>query len=130
MEETEINKIVEERVAEKWDEKEIGHIKRQAMKLSIILGILGLLLLILGAMWIVNGVGIAGIIIGFLAVVYIGLAILLFVQRTKTMMLIVGVICLLFGLFTGLLPIFIGIALIYYFYKYDKILNKQESQVP
>lgn len=128
MEETEIDRMVEERVEQKWDEKEIGHIKSQAMKLSIILGVIGLIVLLFAIFVVANG-GIMGIIYVLVGLVYLVLAIALFTHRTKTTMLIAGVLTLLFGFITGFIPIFIGAALIYYFYKYDKISKKQESQI-
>lgn len=123
------NKKFEEAVkkeAEKREvEREIKHIMRQAKLFSVILGIIGLILISLGLMF-AYGADVLGILFFFIfGFVYFILAIILFTQRTKKEMIWIGVICIILGLFTGFIPLLVGVALVYYYNKYKDLMTKR-----
>lgn len=104
--------------------KEIEHILSQIGKLAIILGCISVLLILLGVL--TASAGLSGVIFLFMGLVYLILAIVLFTKRSKDIMLAGGLVCTLVGLFTGIVPLLVGIALLYYYNEYTKLLKKSE----
>ena len=125
MDDEKINEMVQTEVDRRLDQKEIDYIISQTKKLAVILGIVGVLLIVLGIISFTYVTG--GIIYGIIGLTYLVLAILLITQKTKTMMLIAGLCCIILGFFLALIPLLIGIALLYYYNKLNKLLKKEND---
>lgn len=125
-EKNKVNTMVEREVDRRLDEKEINHIFSQIKKLSIFLGIIGALIIVFGIVM-ASYNPIYSAVLAVFGVLYLILAVILFTQRTKTMMLITGLITVILGFFTGLIPLLIGIALLYYYNKFSNIVKRKES---
>lgn len=126
MEDGKFNQTVKNEVEKRLDQNEIKHIISQIKKLSVILGIVGVGLIILGL--IATNFSIFTAIYYFIfGLIYLVLAVFLFTKKTKTLMFITGLTCLILGLFSALIPLLVGISLLYYYNKYNKLLKKEKT---
>lgn len=125
-EDMKMTQMVENEVKKNFDEKDINHILSQINKLSLILGFIGIILLI-GGISLINIILNSKYAIGNLylyllwsifGVIYLVLAILIFIKKSKKIIFGTGLLCVVLGFFTGLMPILIGIALLHYYEKY------------
>lgn len=100
--------------------REEKHINKEIKLLSILLIIIGAILAIINSLY---GYVMADsfFTLGFYGIIYIAMGVLLFLKSSKILMLIIGTLSIIIGLFTAFMGLIVGIAILYYYYKSTKL---------